>query len=135
MAKKKRKESPADEAPVDFETAMREVELIVNQLESGEAELSESLGIYETAIKRLKQCHELLGQAERRVTLLSGFDADGNPVTEEFEVDESESLESKQAARGRRRSGGATKSRKRSPKGTKRGGDGGSNVDDSPELF
>lgn len=74
--------SPA--APRDprrFESAVDEIEQIVQRLESGQLDLGESLQQYARGIETLQECHRLLEDAERRVTLLSGFDADGNPVT------------------------------------------------------
>ena len=62
--------------------AMADIESIVAELESGDLDLTDSLQQYERGIKRLRQCHQLLETAEQKVTLLSGFDADGNPVTE-----------------------------------------------------
>ncbi len=82
MAKKKSVtgKKRADDGP-DFEASLAEVEKIVAKLESGELGLSESLEKYETGIKQLKRCHGLLDAAEQKVSLLSGFDSDGNPVT------------------------------------------------------
>ncbi|MCL4166905.1 UNVERIFIED_CONTAM: hypothetical protein GTU68_065590, partial [Idotea baltica] len=92
MAKKKRTaSSEAPESDIEFEEALAEVEEIVDELESGDAGLTQSLAFYETGIKRLKQCHGLLQKAERRISLLSGFDADGNPITEPFEDDDAAS--------------------------------------------
>jgi exodeoxyribonuclease VII small subunit len=45
----------------------------------------------------------LLERAERKIELLSGVDADGNPITEPFEDVELSSLEEKAASRGQRR--------------------------------
>ena len=87
MAKKKAAGSQkTSEAPTDFEASLSDVEKIVASLESGELGLSESLQQYETGIKRLKQCHKLLDAAEQKVSLLSGFDADGNPITEPIDT-------------------------------------------------
>jgi hypothetical protein len=41
--------------------------------------------------------------AERKIELLSGVDADGNPITERFEETEADSLEAKGAGRAGRR--------------------------------
>ena len=88
--------------PRRFESALDEIELIVMNLERGELDLGESLEQYQKGIETLKECHQLLSDAERRITLLSGFDADGNPVSSSF--DESEmTLDEKQAKRGSRR--------------------------------
>lgn len=88
-----------------FEVAMREIEQIVGRLEGGELDLDDSLDQYQKGIETLKECHSLLGNAERKITLLSGFDADGNPIETPF--DESEmTLDEKQANRGVRRTAG-----------------------------
>jgi exodeoxyribonuclease VII small subunit len=84
MAKKKSasaKTGKTEAPPVDFETALAEVERIVSELEGGSLNLTESLQQYEKGIQYLRQCHTILGAAERKVTLLAGFDADGNPLT------------------------------------------------------
>jgi exodeoxyribonuclease VII small subunit len=39
------------------------------------------LAHYERGIKLLRECHELLSQAERKIEVLAGFDSQGNPVT------------------------------------------------------
>ena len=85
MAKKKPKASSAannsDDNSFDFEESLGEVEGIVSQLESGELGLTASLQKYEQGIRELKQCQTLLDAAEQKISQLSGFDADGNPVT------------------------------------------------------
>lgn len=85
MAKKKSKTSQnavkADDNNFDFEESLGEVEGIVSQLESGELGLTASLQKYEQGIRELKQCQALLDAAEQKISQLSGFDADGNPVT------------------------------------------------------
>jgi exodeoxyribonuclease VII small subunit len=88
-----------------FEVALREIEQIVDRLEGGELDLDDSLDQYQKGIETLKECHALLGNAERKITLLSGFDTDGNPIETPF--DESEmTLDEKQASRGVRRTAG-----------------------------
>ncbi|MCG8653591.1 MAG: exodeoxyribonuclease VII small subunit [Pirellulales bacterium] len=86
MAKKKSARAKGgrdgNDEEVDFESALAEVERIVSELENGQLDLTESLRQYERGVRRLKSCHAILEAAERQVTLLSGFDADGNPVTE-----------------------------------------------------
>lgn len=86
MAKKKtvkrKKDASLADTPADFEYSLAEVEQIVSKLEGGDLNLTDSLAQYELGIRRLKQCHKLLEAAEQRVSLLSGFDADGNPVRE-----------------------------------------------------
>lgn len=86
-----------------FEQAIAEVEAIVARLEGGKLELAQSLDEYQRGIGTLKECYELLQSAERRITLLAGFDADGNPISEPFD-EPSPTAQSKQAPRSARRS-------------------------------
>ena len=86
-----------------FEQAFAELDRIVRELEEGQLGLSESLARYEQGVRYLKQCHDALRRAELRITVLTGIDADGNPVAEPFD-DAVMSLQEKQESRGRRRS-------------------------------
>ncbi|MCM2375111.1 exodeoxyribonuclease VII small subunit [Aporhodopirellula aestuarii] len=93
----------------DFEETLSEIETIVRKLESGELSLDDSLRQYESAVGKMRQCYRLLEIAERRVSVLSGFDADGNPVTTPLDDagdgqgNDAETLLDKQKTRGRRR--------------------------------
>ena len=102
MAKSKTNKSPAESAT--FEQSLEALGEIVEQLESGELGLSDALARYEEGIKHLKACYQILEKAERKIELLSGVDAEGNPVTEPLDDDAAESLEEKGAARSKRRS-------------------------------
>ena len=105
MAKKKKskpKSADTKEEPA-FEESLAELESIVVDLESGELGLEEALERYEVGIRRLKQCHAQLAKASRKIELLSGFDASGNPITERWD-DEHASLEEKQASRSAKKS-------------------------------
>ncbi len=106
MAKKKPNE--ADREAPSFEKSLGELETIVGELESGKLGLSDALARYEEGVKHLKSCHQLLERVERKIELLSGMDAEGNPITEPFDEQEHGSLEEKAAARGRRRTSGTT---------------------------
>ena len=145
MTKRKSRASDADHADesdgIDFEDALLDVERIVGRLERGDAGLGESLELYAAGVKRLKECQALLNAAERQITLLSGFDADGNPVTEVFEDASEESLEEKQKSRGRRRKSTSPQSRGNGPHLAKQAfeqeaaDDDPSSIDDTPGLF
>jgi exodeoxyribonuclease VII small subunit len=74
---------PSDE--LTFEQALAQLEEIVRDLEDGQTGLEESLARYEQGVGLLKRCYGQLRQAEQRILLLTGADADGNPVTEPFE--------------------------------------------------
>ena len=105
-----------NEAPLLFEQALSELEQIVARLEEGQAGLSESLAAYEQGIRLLRQCHELLGDAERKVEVLAGFDAAGNPVKQPLVDTEGDSLEEKASARAQRRSAPGPAPHARRPK-------------------
>jgi exodeoxyribonuclease VII small subunit len=98
----KKKPSSESEVP-SFEESLQELEAIVGELESGKLGLSAALARYEDGVKHLKSCHQLLERVERKIELLSGMDAEGNPITTPFSEQEHASLEEKAAARGRRR--------------------------------
>ena len=78
MAKKRSKNETA-EAP-GFEEAIEQLEDIVRRLEEGQIGLNEALQQYEQGVKLLRRCYDLLKHAEGRIELLSGVDAEGNPI-------------------------------------------------------
>lgn len=82
MAKKKAAKKKPD---VSFEDALAELTEIVEQLDTGELPLEESLTQFERGMALMKQCHATLSAAEKRVEQLTGFDADGNAETEPFD--------------------------------------------------
>ncbi len=90
--------------PPSFEGALAELETIMHDLEDGKLGLAEGLARYERGIGLLKQCYELLERAERRIELLCGVDAAGNPVTQAFDAAGEQTLEEKAQSRSRRRS-------------------------------
>jgi exodeoxyribonuclease VII small subunit len=69
-----------------FEQALSQLERIVASLERGEPELTSALAKYEKGVVLLSQCHRLLEKAEQSVALLTGVDAQGNPVTAPFDA-------------------------------------------------
>jgi exodeoxyribonuclease VII small subunit len=105
VAKKKRP-ADADQQSPSFEESLDELEAIVADLEGGKLGLSDALARYELGVKHLKACQHWLQQAERKIELLSGVDAQGRPITEPFDDQQLDSLEDKAAARGRRRTSG-----------------------------
>ena len=56
--------------PVSFEAALKELEAIVKQLESGEAKLQEALQLFERGIKLSRYCSQKLEEAEKKIELL-----------------------------------------------------------------
>ena len=97
-------ENDAAQQQPGFEQALAELESIVHALEDGRLGLDDSLARYERGIGLLKHCHKLLERAERKIELLCGVDAEGNPVTQPFDEGAESTLEEKSASRSRRRS-------------------------------
>jgi exodeoxyribonuclease VII small subunit len=98
--------TPSDSASgqLSFEDALKRLEEIVHSLEEGDVGLNESLERYEEGIKLLRQSYELLQRAERRIELLSGVDAEGNPITQSFDDTATIDQDEPGKRRGRRRS-------------------------------
>jgi|GEM_PF-1107678 len=97
----RRPDQPAESEagkPPRFEESLAELEKIARDLEDGELGLEDALLRYEMGVKLLRQCHDLLGKAERRIELLAGVDADGNPVLRSFEIPENGVSEATSAA-------------------------------------
>jgi exodeoxyribonuclease VII small subunit len=103
LAKKKTADNSVDEPQSTFEESLERLEQIVRQLEQGRLGLSESLDVYGEGIKHLKQCYQTLESAERKIELLAGVDAQGNPITQAFD-DAERSLDEKAEACSDRRS-------------------------------
>lgn len=91
-------------APPTFEQALVRLEAIVQQLEDGRTDLASSLAGYEEGVRLLRQCHQLLEKAERRIEILAGVDSSGAPITEPFDDESTLSLEEKAQTRSKRRS-------------------------------
>lgn len=101
MAKKKEQ---------SFEQSLEELHEIVGQLEEGQLGLEDSLEKFERGTQLLRQCHSKLEEAEAKIEQLTGFDADGNPVTAPF--DATDTLSQKESTAGKRKST-AKKSKKK----------------------
>ncbi len=59
-----------------FEKAIERLEVIADTLENQNPALSEALSLYEEGAGLLKQCTELLGDAQSKITVLSKDNAD-----------------------------------------------------------
>lgn len=77
MAKKEEKK---------FEELMKDLEQIVKELETGEADLDNSIEKYTEAMNIIKQCNEKLSSAEEKVNKILKEDG----TLEEFEVNDSD---------------------------------------------
>lgn len=63
-----------------LEELFAEIEGIIRQMEDKEVSLEQSFLLYETGMKKLKQCNDKIDHVEKKVLALNG---DG--TTEEFE--------------------------------------------------
>lgn len=71
-------------APVfTFETALAELEQLVQRMESGELSLEESLQSFEQGVKLTRQCQQALSSAEQRVQLL--LEQNGQSMAQPFQ--------------------------------------------------
>lgn len=75
------------EAPPDFETAMRDLEELVERLEQGDLPLEESLAAFERGVLLTRACQTALKEAEQKVEIL--LRKAGESAVEEFTPDES----------------------------------------------
>jgi exodeoxyribonuclease VII small subunit len=71
---------------ISFEDAVEELERIINELERGRPDLGVALSRYERGVKLLGNCQDLLDSAERSVALLTGVDAEGQPIKGPFDA-------------------------------------------------
>ncbi len=95
-------DQPAADCPT-FEEALENLEAIVHDLEEGQIGLAHALARYEQGVTLLRQCFSLLEGAERKIELLSGFDAAGNPLVAPFDDESSLARDEKGEPRTRRR--------------------------------
>ena len=77
----------------DFETSLKELEEIVEQLETSDLALDETLAKYEKGIKIYKQCYQILEKAEKKINILLK-NSTGDIRTEEFKLKKSDNMES-----------------------------------------
>jgi exodeoxyribonuclease VII small subunit len=76
-----------DVSTLSFETAMRELESIVAELEKGEIKLEDSITKYARGEALKKRCDDLLKNAEQRIQKIT-LGADGKPTgAEPLDVD------------------------------------------------
>lgn len=65
-----------------FETSLARLETLVEQMESGDLSLDESLKLFEEGIKLTRECQQALAEAEQKVSLL--LEKNGVAETSEF---------------------------------------------------
>jgi exodeoxyribonuclease VII small subunit len=68
-----------------FEQSLAKLDVIVRDLEDGQLGLEDALSRYEAGVSLLKRCYAQLREAEQRILLLTGADAEGRPIAQPFE--------------------------------------------------
>ena len=106
------KKQPTTKEEPSFEQAMEKLDSIVRRLEQGGESLDEALAEYAEAIKLMKLCHKKLEKVERRIEILSGVDAQGNPITEPLDLDDDATDDETPSSRKKK----ATRKSKTAPK-------------------
>ena len=77
----------AKETKLDFESAMRELEMLVARLEQGDLPLEDSLAAFERGVTLTRTCQTALKEAEQKVEIL--LKKAGEPAIEAFNPDDS----------------------------------------------
>ena len=73
---------------IDFEEAVKELEGLVERMETGELGLEDSLRAFERGVELTRQCQKALDEAEQRVDMLSERDGKLEPQAFRPESDE-----------------------------------------------
>ncbi len=82
--------SKSEPPKLDFETAMGDLEALVDRLEQGDLPLEESLAAFERGVLLTRRCQTALQEAEQKVEiLLKKSGGAGETAVEDFDADES----------------------------------------------
>jgi exodeoxyribonuclease VII small subunit len=81
----------SESKPLDFETAMRDLEEIVERLEHGDLPLEESLAAFERGVILTRSCQTALMEAEQKVEIL--LKKAGGAQVEDFEPESPKSAD------------------------------------------
>ena len=76
-----------NEPKPDFETAMRDLEALVQRLEQGDLPLEESLAAFERGVALTRSCQTALKEAEQKVEIL--LKKAGGHAAQDFDPDDS----------------------------------------------
>lgn len=77
----------AKKSPVNFESALKELETLVERMEQGEVSLEDSLKDFERGIELTRVCQKALREAEQKIQIL--MEKDGQVTLEPFEGEDS----------------------------------------------
>jgi len=73
---------------MEFEKKLGRLEEIVGKMETGDLSLEDSLKLFEEGVKLSRECNTQLQAAEQKVKVLLSIDAQGNAVTDNFQISE-----------------------------------------------
>ena len=85
MSKKSNDQPTSGEAPMEFESALEQLEQIVRDLEQGNAPLERGLQLFEEGVVLLGTCRKTLEAAELRVREFAEVDETGAVRLKDFE--------------------------------------------------
>jgi exodeoxyribonuclease VII small subunit len=71
--------STGEEAPVDFEASLAELEALVERLEQGDLPLDDALKSFERGVALTRQCQGALKAAQQKVEILLNSSANAEP--------------------------------------------------------
>jgi len=74
----------AGKKKMSFEQSMARLDEIVTALERGEAPLEDAMKLFEEGSRLMRECTQMLDQAEQKVTLLTANEA-GEPQEQLFQ--------------------------------------------------
>ncbi len=80
--------SPEATTALSFEAAIQKLGRIVEELESGELPLEDSLKLFEQGVLLARNSQRILDDAEKRVEQLLGLDAEGKPIVKGLDEDD-----------------------------------------------
>lgn len=84
--KNRKQDDPASDDAPSFESSIHELQEIVGHLEDGTLPLEESMQQFERGISLLRNCYQVLEQAEQRIEVLTGISEDGSMETSAFDA-------------------------------------------------
>ena len=84
MPKTVEKEPTEPTEPKNFESAMTEIDTLVEKMEAGQLPLEESLASYQRGTALLRYCEKVLAEAEQRIQILAPT-PDGAGTLKDFE--------------------------------------------------
>ncbi len=62
---------PKKKSPIDFESALKELETLVEKMEHGDISLEDSLKYFERGVELTRTCQQALKDAEQKVQILA----------------------------------------------------------------